>query len=48
MKKETKKLVLAKETLRGLDPENLKEVVGGLTWTSCGERCKNNSVNSYC
>ncbi len=35
MKKKTKKLVLAKETLRGLDRSALSEAVGG-AWSDAG------------
>lgn len=35
MKKKTKKLVLSKETLRGLETITLKEVAGGLTASVC-------------
>jgi natural product precursor len=39
MKKKTKKLVLAKETVRSLSAVDLKEVAGGTTWQgtcACG------------
>lgn len=35
MKKQVKKLVLAKETLRGLGGADLRVVAGGMTWEDC-------------
>jgi hypothetical protein len=38
MKKQVKKLVLAKETVRNLTSVDLREVTGGITWDAmtCG------------
>jgi hypothetical protein len=50
MKKKTKKLVLAKETVRSLgDREMMKEAVGGITQISCATPCfPTRGVNSTC
>ena len=48
MKKQTKKLVLAKETLRDLKALSWGKVAGGATVTDCNACTYDNSCLRYC
>jgi hypothetical protein len=49
MKKQIKKLLLSKETLRNLSGEDMRMVDGGVTVAlSCGGSCNNNSCEATC
>ena len=49
MKKQVKKLVLAKETLRNLDEKDAALIVGGISGSICGNpTCKQDCGTSTC
>jgi hypothetical protein len=48
MKKQVKKLVLAKETVRNLERLTLSKVAGGATVTDCNACTYDNSCLRYC
>jgi hypothetical protein len=49
MKKEIKKLVLSKETLRNLDEKDAAFVLGGISGSACGNpTCKQDCGTTTC
>ncbi|HEV2853559.1 MAG TPA: class I lanthipeptide [Thermoanaerobaculia bacterium] len=49
MKKQIKKLTLAKETLRNLDEKDVQLVLGGISGSACGNpTCKLDCGTSTC